>query len=84
VWLALDPVQAHDRALRQFLHEELPLDAQFTASDLTAALQLAIEFDTQIWPHRVPERFELVQAEAAGTLEQTIIELNNEFARNVS
>lgn len=79
-WLAVDPVHERDKNLAQFLREELPPGVRFDAAGMTAALQLCIEFG-QIWPHRVPECGELVEADRAGRLEEKIKELNEAFAR---
>jgi hypothetical protein len=76
-WDTLVPVKAHDEALTKFLHGELA-DVKFNAAGMTAALNLAAEFD-RIWPHRVPSIWELVLADRAGLLSQKIAQLNEEF-----
>jgi hypothetical protein len=81
IWMELEPVQARDKALLQFLHEELPPGFQFDAPTLTRAFTLCAEFNDEIWPHRVPTRWELVLADRAGHLPQTVAEINAAYQR---
>ena len=77
LWAALRPVVEHKQALMKFLKEELP-SAELTPENLTLGLKLCDEFD-EIWQHRVPDVWELVQASRAGTLEEKVAEINAEW-----
>lgn len=79
-WLALDPVRARDESLARFLREELPPDARFDPAGMTRAIALTREFN-EIWPHHVPTCWELVLADRAGQLTETIAQLNAAYAR---
>jgi hypothetical protein len=74
-WLALAPVTAFETAQAMFINEEMTSPADFNAVDMTARLQLAIEF-REIWSQRVPHWTELIAANQAGKLQEEIDAIN--------
>lgn len=79
-WMALDPVRGQQDNLTRFIHEELPRGTRYDIAGMNTVIRLCKEFN-EIWPHRVPTRWELVLANRAGHLDQTIKEINAAFAR---
>ncbi|AON96823.1 hypothetical protein BI081_gp072 [Mycobacterium phage Tonenili] len=75
----LTPVVDYQTALHRFLLEELPPDTVFDVEHVNLGLQLIIEFNRDIWPHRVPTNWELVLADRAGRLEERIAEIEAEY-----
>lgn len=80
VWCALVPVREFTESQTRFILQELPADVVWSAAGLTAANELAREFRDEIWPHRIPDRWELVLADRAGRLTETIAGLNAAYA----
>ncbi|AAN16722.1 hypothetical protein PBI_ARCHERS7_61 [Mycobacterium phage ArcherS7] len=78
----LTPVIDYEAALRRFLAEELPPDTIFDAEHLNLGLRLVIEFNRDIWQHRVPSTWEMVLADRAGRLEEHIAEIEAEYQRS--
>ena len=72
------PVVEREKALTQMLREELPADIPFDATGLTVALQICIEFD-QIWPHKLPDQWDLVLADRAGRLDELVAEIETKW-----
>lgn len=80
-WKTLDPVHAFEGAVSRFIREELPADARFGPAGITLANRLYSEFRFEIWAHRIPTRWELVLADRAGHLQETIKEINEAFTQ---
>lgn len=79
-WRALPAVKEFYEEMEKFIRQELPADCGWNAAGMTTANALAAEFRTEIWPHRVPTCWELILADRAGHLEETISELNEAYS----
>jgi hypothetical protein len=75
-WLALKPVAARDEALFAYLMAEHP-DAT-GPEGMTAMFQAAIRFNER-WPHEVPRKWDMVQADRAGKLSEFTARANARF-----
>lgn len=77
-WLALEPVRVYDKAIHDYLIKRLPPNAGLDVESWNFAAILVQEFN-RTWPHRVPKVWELVLADRAGRLQETVDQINKEF-----